>query len=129
MTTRRKFAMGVVGLSVLGSGCLGYTTTSKDDYELIQSGYTNGNAWIDIQYNGDDEGRVQYQIYIEAPNGVTVKESSVQGEMLHPGDEIRLSAEMDDILFDRDEASVGFIIVNSELENMEDQDVGSVPIN
>lgn len=108
------------------SGCLGYTRTSPSDYELIRSGYTDGKAWIDVKYTGDEEGKVQYELYIR-DQGSYVEQSSTQAEELTPGETHRLPANMQDLIFDRSTASIGIKIINSEDPDSVG-DVGTVPI-
>lgn len=108
------------------SGCLGYTRTSPNDYELVRSGYTNGKAWIDVKYTGDEEGKVQYKLYIR-DSGSYVQESNTEAKELTPAETHRISANMDDVIFDRETASVGMKIINSE-DTDSVGDIGSIPI-
>lgn len=124
---RRGFMKCVSAGALLGvSGCLGYTRTSPSDYELVRSGYTNGKAWIDVKYTGDEEGKVQYKLYIRDA-GTYVEESNTEAEELTSGQTHRLSANMEDVIFDRETASVGMKIVNSEDPDSVG-DIGSIRI-
>lgn len=125
---RRQF-LGTVGVgAVLGlSGCLGYTRTSPSDFELVESGYTDGIAWVDVRYSGEQEGKIQYKLYI-SDGGSFVKESRTESVMVSPGRQYRVRAKIDDVVFDRDTASVGLRIINTE-DTEAEGDVGKLPIS
>lgn len=124
---RRTFITAVVALM---AGCLGYTRTTANDYELLNAGYTDGDAWLDVRYTGTETGRIQYRLFIEE-QGVLVNDSQTQGKHVEPDNSYRLTASVDGH-FDRTQSSVGFRLINPEGgldENGNGLDVGRVSIN
>ena len=115
--------------SALLAGCFGYTRTMPEDYELLNAGYVDGDAWLDIAYSGEEDGRIQYRLFIEE-SGVFVEDSSTQVKMLETGGSYRLTAPID-AMFDVSNSSIGLRLINPAIEGGtrgKDLDVGSVPI-
>lgn len=88
--------------------------------------YKRESFWIDVKYTGDEEGKVQYKLYIR-DSGSYVQESNTEAKELKPAETHRISANMDDVIFDRETASVGMKIINSE-DTDSVGDIGSIPI-
>lgn len=126
MSPKRRTVLGLIPAALVGaSGCLGYVRTDPDNYELLDAGYTDGTAWVDINYTGNSEGKIQYKLYI-TESDMHIESSSTQGSTVGQGQH-RFTADIDAI-FNREESSIGFILINTDAGYDGEVDIGTTSI-